>query len=84
MDEEAVELNNQILKAKNAFDTDSEDEDIVEDKVDQDQFDDVMDEFLYGWKDKYGNDLLWLLGEEEKLKITDEHRQLKKEGIFGK
>lgn len=43
-----------------------------------------MDEFLYGWKDKYGNDLLRLLGEEDKLKITDEHRQLKKEGIFGK
>ena len=48
MDEEAIELNNQILKAKNAFDTDSEDEEITEDKVDQDQFDDVMDEFLYG------------------------------------
>lgn len=73
------------MKAKNALDTDSEeDEDEeMEDKIDADQFMLTMDEFINSEKGLFGAELFTKVGDEKEKIVTDEHRMMQKEGIFG-
>jgi len=71
--ENSIELNNLILKAKNAFDSDSEEEEEVEDKIDSDQFMLTMDEFIHSEKGKYGAELYGQFGDEKEKTVTEQH-----------